>query len=127
MDFHETLNQFLKECEADQAMQDFAKEHKAILHFQIADEGLNFFLSFVGGVLKAGLGVPTEPADLAIKTKSETFDGVMSGAINGLNAALSGKFEYSGEPIKVIALQGIMNDLMRLYTRAKSKGEVKGD
>jgi autoinducer 2 (AI-2) kinase len=82
---------------------------------------------FENGAVKAGMGAPPGKADLTLKMKAEIFDGMMTGKINAMSAAMSGKMKFSGDTGKAMQMQRIQKDIMRLYSEARQKIGDPGD
>jgi putative sterol carrier protein len=115
------LTRWLAACQADPSLQEFAKNRQLSVQYRLSDSGQEFHTIFANGTVQAGLGVLDIPPDLSLKMTGETFDGLMSGRINGTTAAMSGKVRFSGDTMKAMPAQRIQKDLIRLYQEAQKK------
>jgi len=116
---NEIITKFLSACEGDSILQDFGKKRPLTVQFEIPDQNLVFYISFVDGMVQTGFGQASPPAHMTLKMEEAIFDGVMSGKINGASAAMSGKLHYRGDTMRGMALQKIINDIIRLYKKSK--------
>lgn len=116
---NEIITKFLSACEGDSVLKDFGKKRPLTVQFEIPDQNLAFYISFIDGIVNTGLGQATPPAHMTLKMDETVFDGVMSGKINGVSAAMSGKLHYRGDTMRGMALQKIINDIIRLYNQSK--------
>ena len=117
--FEQTVQRFLASCESDAAMQEFARKRAMSLRFRIADENLEFTLIFKDGIVRAAIGSLTDHPDLDVKTDAETFDGVMSGRVNGATAYMMGKLKFRGDTMKGMAMQKVAKEMIRLWQGAQ--------
>lgn len=113
------LRRFLAMCEDDAALKAFAQNRALSVHYVLSDAALEFFMSFAQGKVRAGLGPPPAPADLRFKLSAELFDGLMTGKVNGVNAVMSGRIAFSGDPDKGMLLTQAQSAFHRLYARAR--------
>jgi putative sterol carrier protein len=118
------LRRFLAACEDDAALKAFARNWTLSAHYVLSDAALEFFMSFDGGEVRAGLGPPPAPADLRFKLSAELFDGLMMGKVNGVNAVMSGKIAFSGDPDKGMLLTQVQSAFNRLYAQARAAADV---
>lgn len=121
------LRQFLASSEKDSILQSFSENRRLTMHYQLTDAGLDFHMIFDNGTFIAALGAPPARADLTLKMKAEVFDGMMTGAINGATAAMTGKLKFSGDTAKAMVLQKIQKDIMRLYQKERDAVGGPGD
>ena len=116
---NEIITKFLSACEGDSVLQDFEKKRPLTVQFVIPDQNLVFYISFVDGMVQTGFGQASPPAHMTLRMEEAIFDGVMSGKINGASAAMSEKLHYRGDTMRGMALQKIINDIIRLYKQSK--------
>ncbi len=121
------LDAFLAASEGDQATLGFAANRLFVMHYMLTDANLDFMMVFENGKVEAGFGPPPSKPDLTLKMKAEVFDGMMTGKINAMSAALSGKMKFSGDTAKAMQMQRIQKDLMRLYSHARAQIGDPGD
>jgi autoinducer 2 (AI-2) kinase len=125
--FEEILRRFLERLPDDPVMGAFAAGRRFILHYTLADAGLEFYMAFLDGAVGAGMGPPPEKPDLRLKMRAEVFDGMMTGKINPVSAAMRGKMKFSGDTRKAMQMQRIQKDIMRLYQEARREVGDPGD
>jgi len=113
------LQRFLADVAADPALSAFSRERAMTIHFVLKDLGLAFYTRFEGGRVEAGLGAPDGPAQLRLEADAAVLDGVLSGRINAVRAAMTGKLAFSGEARQAMGMQQIQGDLSRLYVAAR--------
>lgn len=121
------LREFLGKSEKDAAFVAFAANRLFVMHYALTDANLEFHMLFDNGAVKAGMGAPPGKADLTLKMKAAIFDGMMTGRINAMSAAMSGKMKFSGDTAKAMQMQRVQKDIMRLYTEARSRIGDPGD
>ena len=121
------LDEFLAQSEKDPAFVGFAANRIFSMYYLLTDANLEFNMVFENGTVSAGMGAPAGPPDLALKMKAEIFDGMMTGRINAMGAAMSGKMKFSGDTGKAMQMQRIQKDMMRLYSEARKKVGDPGD
>lgn len=119
--FDETLSRFLDSLADDAALREFAQKHRVSLHYLLTDRSLDFYMAFGEGLVKAGQGTPPMEPDLVLKMDTATFEGVMSGRINGVMAFMSGRIKLQGDTAKAMALQATIKDMTRLYAQAQNE------
>jgi sugar (pentulose or hexulose) kinase/phosphoglycerate dehydrogenase-like enzyme/ribulose-5-phosphate 4-epimerase/fuculose-1-phosphate aldolase/putative sterol carrier protein len=115
------LGEFLAQSEKDTAFVGFAANRIFSMDYVLTDANLEFNMVFENGLVKAGMGAPVGKPDLTLKMKAEIFDGMMTGKINAMGAAMSGKMKFTGDTGKAMQMQRIQKDMMRLYSEARQK------
>ena len=85
----------------------------------IADPDTTFFTSFVDGKVAGGLGPMDPKAMVDLEMTSATFDGMMTGEVDGASAAMSGDLSFSGDMSAAMGLQALQEDMNRLWVEAK--------
>jgi len=116
----ELIARFLAGCAKDPALAEFARGRQLSVVYKLTDPDLEFYTIFAGGEVQTGQGKPPMGPDLTLQMTAEIFDGVMSGEINAVSAAMSGRMSFSGDTMKAMAAQRIQKDLIRLYSAAKA-------
>lgn len=119
--FKEVIGKFLQACQEDNVLKEFASRRSMGLHFMITDKELEFLLAFQDGAVVTALGAPSDKTDMIVRMDVETFDGVMTGRINGAVAYMTGKLRFTGDTSKGMLLQRLIKDMVRLYTQARSE------
>jgi len=89
------------------------------MQFEMTDLDFIFFTNFIDGKVTAGIGESEPEAMVFLEMDSETFDGMMTGEIDGASAAMSGDMTFSGDMSAAMGLQALQDDLSRLYLEAK--------
>jgi autoinducer 2 (AI-2) kinase len=82
---------------------------------------------FEKGRVKADIGAPPGKADLTLQMKAKVFDGMMTGKLTVMDAALSGRMKISGGADQVLQMHRIQQDILRLYIEARHKIGGPGD
>ncbi|WP_198036533.1 SCP2 sterol-binding domain-containing protein, partial [Mycobacterium kansasii] len=91
------------------------------------DVDVVFFLELRDGTITAGLGEPPAPVDVELRMRAEILDGMFTGALNPMQAAMGGRLSFSGDTTKAMALQDMQADLARLYQEARAQAGDPGD
>ncbi len=97
------------------------------MHFTLRDLDQVFYLSFVQGRVGAALGEPPREPDVRLKMSADTFDGIFTGRVNAMRAAMTGKLAFSGDTGKAMVFQRLQKDVSRLYAEARDKVGDPGD
>jgi putative sterol carrier protein len=113
------LEMFLAQAAGDPELQAFSQGKMFATHYVLGDPDLEFFMSFEDGQVSAGLGAPASPAEVRLSTRAEVLDGMMTGRINAMRAAMTGQLSFSGDAKLAISVQQIQDDLKRLYRQAR--------
>ncbi len=121
------LDRFTAAVAADPGMADFARGKDVTMLFTLRDLALDFYLSFVAGRVSAGLGTPPQAANVQLKMSAATLDGIFTGQVNGMRAAMTGKLSFSGDTGKAMAFQRLQSDLGKLYVAAREAIGDPGD
>ena len=121
------LEAFTENVRRDASMAAFAAGKNVVFLFTIKDLDQGFFLSFVDGAVGAGLGSPAREPDVRLKMSADTLDGMFTGRLNAMKAAMGGKLSFSGDTGKAMAFQRIQDDMGRLYSEARARVGDPGD
>ena len=113
------LRRFVDLAAGDAVLKAFSHGKQMTTHYVLTDTGHELYMHFQEGNVTTGLGAPPEPATIRLEATADTFDGMFTGRINPMRAAMSGKLTFYGDAKLAIGLQQIQNDLCRLYTRAQ--------
>jgi putative sterol carrier protein len=92
--------------------------------FAITDLDETFLLTFQGGEIRGEAGADITSAQIKLTMDSETFDGVFSGEVDPMGAAMSGKIAFSGDLGLAMNLLGVVEDLRRMYKAARAQAET---
>ncbi|MFC2046517.1 SCP2 sterol-binding domain-containing protein [Chloroflexota bacterium] len=110
---------FLRDAAGDAALREFSRGRRMTTHYVLHEPDLEFHMRFDDGEVTADLGPPPAPAEVRLETKAETLDGMFSGRINAMRAAMTGGLVFSGDTRLAISIQQIQDDLKRLYVQAR--------
>jgi ketol-acid reductoisomerase len=120
-EIEEVLRRFLDLAERDPVLQQFGREREMSTHYVLHEPELEFYMRFGDGELVAGLGPPTSAAEVRLETKAEVLDGMFTGRINAMRAAMTGRLTFGGEAKLAITIQKIQDDVCRLYQEARQE------
>jgi ketol-acid reductoisomerase len=118
-ELEEVLRRFLGLAERDPALLEFGREREMTTHYILHEPELEFYMRFGEGKLEANFGPSPSPAEVRLETKAEVLDGMFTGRINAMRAAMTGKLSFGGEAKLAMSIQKIQDDLCRLYTSAR--------
>jgi putative sterol carrier protein len=115
------LRAFLASAAGDSALQAFGEGKTLTTHYLLSEPEVEFHLSFDHGRVTGKLGAPPAPAEVCIQTQAGVLDDMLTGRINAMRAAMSGKLVFSGEARLAMSVQRIQDDLCRLYRAAREQ------
>jgi putative sterol carrier protein len=115
------LAQFLVHAADDPALQEFSQGRQLTTHYALSEPEIEFYLSFDDGAVSGELGAPETPAQVRLEARAEVLDGMFTGRINAMRAAMTGRLRFSGDTKLAISIQQIQDDLQRLYCAARSQ------
>lgn len=121
------LKGFVDRITRDEALSAFATGKSVTLHFTLTDLELAFFLQLQDGEIAADLGDPAASADVELRMRAEILDGMFTGRVNPMQAAMGGRLSFSGDTAKAMTLQNMQDDLARLYQEAREEAGDPGD
>jgi len=100
-----------------------AKTASKDISFQITfkDNEESCYLYFNKGEIDADLGTYPPGAEVNLRMPIEIFDGMMTGAVNGAKAAMTGQMSFTGNVRKAMSMQSILNLMMSSYQAASAK------
>ena len=119
----ELLGDFLNALSQDPALKEFAQERDLLIQYKLEKTDLEFFMYFSKGEVSSGLDKPPRDADVTLETNLEQLDGIFTGRINPMRAAISGRLKFSGDTRKAMEIQSIQANLSRLYQRIREAFE----
>jgi len=103
----------------DPQMAEKCKGINCSMQFIISDPDLTFYTAFMDGKVSGGLGPMDPKAMVDLEMSSATFDGMMTGEVDGASAAMSGDLSFSGDMSAAMGLQALQEDMNRLYLLSK--------
>ncbi len=89
------------------------------MQFIVSDPDITFYTSFMDGKVSGGIGPMDPKAMVDLEMSSATFDGMMTGEVDGASAAMSGDMSFSGDMSAAMGLQALQEDMMRLWLQSK--------
>jgi putative sterol carrier protein len=119
-EMEEVLRSFLASASGDAALLAFSRGRSMTSHYLLRDTGTEFYMRFDDGAVEAGLGPPASPAEVRLETTADVLDGMFTGRINAMRAAMTGRLSFGGDARLAMGLQQIQDDLCRLYTAARA-------
>ena len=120
-EFEKTLARLAELLASDERIKTGAAGVEFSCLFDITDVGLKLYLEFTGKEVKASVGEPPAPPMVELGMESGTFDGMFTGEIDAMSAAMSGDMSFSGDAGPAMALQDLMDDFIRCYKKAKEE------
>jgi ketol-acid reductoisomerase len=119
-ELEDVLEVFVGEAVDDPALQAFAEGRDLMTSYIVPDVDLAFYLGFHEGEVTGGLGDPPSEVDVRLFLDAVTLDGMLSGTLNPVGAALSGDIIFEGEARPAMSVQRVQGDLIRLYKQARA-------
>ena len=117
---------FVTRAIADAKLQAFAADRDVTLHFALGDLGLAFWLR-LRGTLSGALGAPDARPEVALRLAADVLDGMFTGRVNPMQAAMNGRLSFTGDAAKAMTLQQLQPDLARHYRAAREEVGDPGD
>jgi ketol-acid reductoisomerase len=118
------LRRFLAGAAEDPALRTFSQGRAMTSHYVLSDAGLEFYMRFEGGTVETGQGSPAGEAEVRLETTADVLDGMFTGRVNAMRAAMTGKLTFGGEVRLAMSIQQIQDDLKRLYSEARAAVEA---
>nr|MDJ0865113.1 class II aldolase/adducin family protein [Myxococcota bacterium] len=73
------------------------------------------------------VGAPDATPEVDLKLSADVFDGMFTGRVNPMQAAMNGRLSFTGDAAKAMTLQHLQADLSRLYRAARDAVGDPGD
>lgn len=118
---------FTARAAASEALRAAAREREVVLHFRVPDAEQELHLSLAGGAVSAARSAPSAPADVELRLAADVLDGMFTGRVNAMQAALDGKLSFTGDTGKAMTLQHLQGELGRLWRAARDAVGDPGD
>jgi len=115
------LDDFLASCSSDAALKKFAHGKDLTVHYRLRDIDREFYMRFSDKDVLGSLGAPESPANVCLDTNSDILDGMFTGRIDAMRAAISGLLKFEGDTKQALSIQRIQGDLCRLYQAARKE------
>jgi len=119
------IEKFIVYLEKEPESAEFAKGKNVTFLFTLKETNQIFYFSFIDGVVKTGLGEPSNAPDIKIKMPCLSFDNIVTGKLGVTKAAMSGKLSYSGDTTKALAIQKL--NMNNAYQKAIAELGDPGD
>ena len=120
------LARFVEATVADAELDRFCAGRDATLFFTLTDLDLCFWLRLRDGISGA-LGAPDAPPEVDLKLRADVLDGMFTGRVNPMQAAMNGRLSFTGDAAKAMTLQQIQPALARHYCAAREAVGDPGD
>jgi len=120
------LAAFVARTVADAELARFAGDRDVTLHFTLTDLALDFWLRLRAG-LAGALGAPDGRPEVDLKLRADVLDGMFTGRVNPMQAAMQGRLSFTGDAAKAMTLQQIQPALSRHYCAARDEVGDPGD
>jgi autoinducer 2 (AI-2) kinase len=75
----------------------------------------------------AGRAAPAAPADVELRLAADVLDGMFTGRVQAMQAALDGRLSFTGDTAKAMTLQQLQRELGRLWRAAREAVGDPGD
>jgi len=113
----------------DEKIRSFSTENASdvTLHFRLTDVDLDFFCRLAGAELSARVEVPQPAAPVQLRMRADVLDGMFTGRLNPMEAAMDGRLSFTGDAAKAMTLQQLESELDRLYRSAREEAGDPGD
>jgi autoinducer 2 (AI-2) kinase len=121
------LAAFVEGIAGSGALDRFASDRDVTLHFIVSDLGDAFWFRLRSGRVRAALGSPDAEPEVELRMPADVLDGMFTGRINAMQAAMEGRLSFAGDTAKAMSLQEFQADLSRLYGRARETAGDPGD
>lgn len=109
------LAAFCERMAADEKVAIFAADKDVCLAFTASDIGVSFYFGLHGGTVTSALG-ENDKAEVMLTMRAEILDGMFSGSIDTMKAAMNGDIAFVGDAAKAMTIQQMSRDMKRLYT-----------
>jgi autoinducer 2 (AI-2) kinase len=121
------LRGFAQRIPADPELRAFAPGREVTLHFRCRDLDLELHFGFRAGAPFAALGPPPAPAEVQLRLAADVLDGMFTGRVNAMQAAMDGRLSFTGDAAKAMTLQHIQGALARCWRAARDEVGDPGD
>lgn len=120
------LASFVARAVADPELIRFAGDRDVTLHFRLGDLDLAFWLRLRSGI-EGALGAPDGRSEVELTMPADVLDGMFTGRVNPMQAAMEGRLSFTGDAAKAMTLQQIQPALSRHYCAARDEVGDPGD
>ncbi len=120
------LAAFCEGMASDEKVRAFSEDKDVCLAFCAPDIATSFYFGLHGGKVTSALG-ENDSAEVLLTMRTEILDGMFSGSIDTMKAAMNGDISFVGDAAKAMTIQQLSRDMKRLYTGVKEKLGDPGD
>jgi autoinducer 2 (AI-2) kinase len=121
------LRAFGTHLAVDPELAAFAAGREVTIHFHCTDLDLQLHFGFRGGRVFAEAAPPPAPAEVQLRLKADVLDGMFTGRVNAMQAAMEGRLSFTGDAAKAMTLQHIQAALSRCWRAARDEVGDPGD
>lgn len=125
--FEALVADFAARAAASEALRSAARGRDVTLHFRVPDAGLELHLRLADDAVAAARGAPPVPADVELRLAADVLDGMFTGRVQPMQAALDGRLSFTGDTGKAMTLQHLQGELARLWRAARAAVGDPGD
>jgi len=121
------LEAFTAAMAKDDRVREFSADKDVALYFVLPDVGLDLHIALREGNVAGGLGKPDGGSVVQLRMRAAILDGMFTGKVNAMEAAMQGEVAFTGDAGKAMAIQQMQGDMRRLYTAARAQLGDPGD
>ncbi|HCS27450.1 MAG TPA: hypothetical protein DIW43_08340 [Spongiibacteraceae bacterium] len=109
------LAAFCERMASDDKVAAFSEDKDVCLAFTAPDIGVSFYFGLYGGKVESALG-ENDKAEVMLTMRAEILNGMFSGSIDTMKAAMNGDIAFVGDAAKAMTINQLSRDMKRLYT-----------
>ncbi|MGH7337237.1 MAG: class II aldolase/adducin family protein, partial [Myxococcota bacterium] len=121
------LEAFTAEMAKDERVREFSADKDVALYFVLPDVGLDLHIALRDGKVSGALGKPDGGSVVQLRMRAAILDGMFTGKVNAMEAAMQGEVAFTGDAGKAMAIQQLQGDMRRLYRAAREEVGDPGD
>jgi phosphoglycerate dehydrogenase-like enzyme/ribulose-5-phosphate 4-epimerase/fuculose-1-phosphate aldolase/putative sterol carrier protein len=121
------LETFTAAMAKDARVREFGAGQDVALYFVLPDVGLDFHIALRGAEISGALGKPGGGSVVQLRMRAQILDGMFTGKVNAMEAAMQGEVAFTGDAGKAMAIQQLQGDMRRIYTAAREEVGDPGD
>ncbi len=121
------LEAFTAAMANDARVREFGADKDVALYFVLPDVGLDFHIALRGADVSGAVGKPDGGSVVQLRMRAAILDGMFTGKVNAMEAAMQGEVAFTGDAGKAMAIQQLQGDMRRLYSAAREEVGDPGD
>jgi autoinducer 2 (AI-2) kinase len=121
------LEQFAAGIARDESVREFSAGQDVALYFVLPDVGLDLHIALRDGAVSAGLGEPSGGSVVQLRMRAAVLDGMFTGKLDAMKAAMEGEISFTGDSAKAMAVQQMQKPMRRHYAAAREQVGDPGD